>query len=384
VSAVAGGITNGRRAEKAPAGKVPAQAESVPPVDFDHEELVIRRGPRSAMETIVAIHSTTLGPALGGVRLWRYGSMLDGARDALRLARGMTYKAAAAGLDLGGGKGVIAAPEGPDLDGQRRRDALLDFGDLVESLDGRYITAEDVGISPEDLVAIRERTSHVTGLPPEHGGSGDPSPFTAIGVEAAIRACLAEAFGSEELHGRRIAIAGVGHVGAKLATRLAERGAELILSDIDPSKRMLAETLGADWVEPEAELVVDCDVLAPCALGGAIHEGNVDELRCSIVCGSANNVLADDALAERLAAREIIYAPDFIANAGGLIHVYGEIHDLSDEETVALAEGIRNSISWVLEAARMRAITPLAAAYAVARERLEAARRRGTPAKLAS
>jgi leucine dehydrogenase len=372
VSAVAGGITNGRR------------AESVPPVDFDHEELVIRRGPRSGMETIVAIHSTTLGPALGGVRLWRYGSMLDVARDALRLARGMTYKAAAAGLDLGGGKGVIAAPEGPDLDGQRRRDALLDFGDLVESLDGRYITAEDVGISPEDLVAIRERTSQVTGLPPEHGGSGDPSPFTAIGVEAAIRACLAEAFGSEELHGRRIAIAGVGHVGAKLATRLAERGAELILSDIDPSKRMLAETLGADWVEPEAELVVDCDVLAPCALGGAIHEGNVDELRCSIVCGSANNVLADDALAERLAGREIIYAPDFIANAGGLIHVYGEIHDLSDEETVALAEGIRNSISWVLEAARMRAITPLAAAYAVARERLEAARRRGTPAKLAS
>jgi leucine dehydrogenase len=384
MSAVAGELTNGHRVEEAPAEKVPAHTETVPPVEFDHEELVIRRGPRSGMETIVAVHSTTLGPALGGVRLWRYDSVLDGSRDGLRLARGMTYKAAAAGLDLGGGKGVIVAPEGPDLDGPRRRDALLDFGDLVESLEGRYITAEDVGISPEDLVAIRERTSQVTGLPPEHGGSGDPSPFTAIGVEAAIRACLAEAFGSAELHGRRIAIAGVGHVGAKLATRLAEHGAELILSDIDPGKRMLAERLGADWVEPEAELVVDCDVLAPCALGGAIHEGNVEELRCSIVCGSANNVLADDALAERLAAREILYAPDFIANAGGLIHVYGEIHGLSDEETVSLAEGIRDSTSWVLEAARLHGITPLAAAYEVARERLEAARRRYAPAKLAS
>jgi leucine dehydrogenase len=384
MSAVAGHRTNGRRAQKAPASKVPAQAESVPPVAFDHEELVVQRGPRTGMEMVVAIHSTTLGPALGGVRLWRYGSVLDGARDALRLARGMTYKAAAAGLDLGGGKGVIVAPDGPDLQGARRRDALLDFGDLVESLHGRYITAEDVGISPEDLVAIRERSSHVTGLPPEHGGSGDPSPFTAIGVEAAIRACLAEAFGSEELDGRTIAIAGLGHVGAKLAGRLAERGAALVVSDIDPSKQALAERLGARWVEPEEELVVDCDVLAPCALGGSVHEGNVHELRCSIVCGSANNVLADDALADELAAREIIYAPDFIANAGGLIHVYGEIRELSDEETVALAEGIRDSVGSVLETARLRGITPLAAAYELARERLKRARLESPPAKLGS
>jgi len=374
----------GRRSKKAPASKVPAQAESVPPVEFDHEELVVRRGPRTGMETIVAIHSTTLGPALGGVRLWRYGSVLDGARDALRLARGMTYKAAAARLQLGGGKGVIVAPEGPDLHGPRRRDALLDFGEVVESLGGRYITAEDVGISPEDLVAIHERTSHATGLPPEHGGSGDPSPFTAIGVEAAIRACLAEVFGSEELHGRRIAIAGLGHVGAKLAARLAERGAGLIVCDIDPGKQVLAEDLGANWVEPDEELLVECDVLAPCALGGAIEPDNVEKLRCAIVCGSANNVLANDALAERLAEREILYAPDFIANAGGLIHVYGEIHELSDEETVALAEGIRDSISSVLETARLREITPLAAAYELARERLKEARLESPPARLAS
>jgi leucine dehydrogenase len=224
----------------------------------------------------------------------------------------------------------------------------------------------------------------VTGLPPEHGGSGDPSPFTAIGVEAAIRACLAEAFGSEELDGCTIAIAGLGHVGAKLAARLTERGAQLIVSDIDPAKRTFADTVGAIWVEPDEELVVDCDVLAPCALGGAIHRNNVNQLRCSIICGSANNVLADDGLAEELAAREILYAPDFIANAGGLIHVYGEIHELSDDETVALAEGIGASVSSVLEAARTREITPLAAAYEVARERLEGARRRGAPAKLAS
>src|SRR5215210_6298312 len=210
---------------------------AVPPVPFDPEELVVRRGSRSGRYVVVAVHSTALGPALGGVRLWHYDGTVDGVRDALRLARGMTYKAAAAGLGLGGGKGVICAAPGSHPTGRARRDLLLDFADLVQSLDGRYITAEDVGTSPSDLVTIRERTEHVTGLPPERGGTGDPSPFTALGVEAAMRACARERFGSRDLTGRRVAIAGLGHVGSRLGERLVRAGAELTVSDIDPAKR---------------------------------------------------------------------------------------------------------------------------------------------------
>lgn len=344
----------------------------IPPVEFDHEELVVRRGERSGLEVMVAVHSTALGPALGGVRLWHYGETLDGARDALRLARGMTHKAAAAGIELGGGKGVIRAPA-RSLAGEKRRAALLDFGDLVESLGGRYITAEDVGTSPEDLLAIHERTEHVTGLSPEHGGSGDPSPFTAMGVEAAMRACAREAFGTVDLRGRRIVVAGLGHVGSKLARRLVEAGAELIVSDIDPAKQALAQELAAEWVEPEEEIVVQCDLLAPCALGGAIHAGNVSLLRCRAICGCANNQLADERLAEALLDRGILYAPDFIANAGGLIHVYREIRGYSEEEAIELVLAIEGSVDGVLRAARERGITPLLAAHELARERLDVA-----------
>ena len=362
-------------------GPVPAALErpatfaepTIPPVAFDHEELVVRRGRRSGVYGAVAIHSTALGPALGGLRIWHYATTGDGARDALRLASGMTYKAAAAGLDLGGGKGVICAPaEG--LEGDRRRAALLDFADLVESLDGRYITAEDVGTSPADLVTIAERTSHLTGLPPERGGSGDPSPFTAIGVEAAIRASVRAHFGDDSLAGRRVAVVGLGHVGASLAARLAEDGCELVVSDI-VDRRELAAALGAAWVDPAVALQAECDVLAPCALGGAITARNATELRCAIVCGSANNQLADESLAEVLRARGIVYAPDFIANAGGLIHVYRELKGYSEERAVALAEGIGDTVAGVLATADERSITPLVAADEIARERLDAALR---------
>jgi leucine dehydrogenase len=346
----------------------------VPPVPFDHEELVVRRGRRSGRYVIVAVHSTALGPALGGVRLWRYEATIDGARDALRLARGMTYKAAAAGLQLGGGKGVICAPSGAPPTGQDRRALLLDFGDLVEALRGRYITAEDVGMTAEDLVVISERTGHLTGLPPDHGGSGDPSPFTALGVEAAMRACARERFGSPSLSGRRIVIAGLGHVGSKLARRLVDAGAELAVSDIDPARRELATELEAEWIEPSKEMVAECDLLAPCALGGAIDAANLPRLRCEIVCGCANNQLADEGLADALAEREILYAPDFIVNAGGLIHVYREIRGYSEHEARQLALGIEDNLNRVLATAVERSITPLRAAREVAQERLDAAR----------
>jgi leucine dehydrogenase len=287
----------------------------------------------------------------------------------------MTLKAAAAGLDLGGGKGVICAgPDGPPR-GRERRDVLLDFGDLVESLDGRYITAEDVGISPEDLETIGERTSHLTGMPLERGGSGDPSPFTAEGIEAAMRACARARFGSTLLAGKRVAVIGLGHVGARLAGRLAEAGAQLALTDIEPAKRDLAERLGAEWIEPESAISERCDILAPCALGGVIDAATVPLLRCRIVCGSANNQLADEGLDELLAERDVLYAPDFIANAGGLIHVYMEIRGYTEEHARELARGIETTMGRILTTAATRKTTPLRAAAALARERLDAAER---------
>lgn len=358
--------TNGRPAE-------PATVQSAVPLD--HEQLVLRKGERSGLRVIVAVHSTALGPALGGVRMWPYAGPGDAVRDALRLARGMTLKAAAAGLDLGGGKGVICLEGTRDLAADGRREALLDFADLVESLGGRYVTAEDVGTDTEDMVVIATRTSHVTGLPVKRGGSGDPSPLTALGVLSAMRACCKHAFGSRELAGRRVAVAGLGHVGGKLARLLVEAGAELVVSDIDPAKRRLASELGARWVPPAEEMLIECDVLAPCALGGAVHAGNVAELRCAIVCGAANNQLADEGLAETLAEREILYAPDFVVNAGGLMNVYREIRGYDAERARDLARGVEQTISGILASAAERGIIPLAAARELALARLEAAGR---------
>jgi leucine dehydrogenase len=351
---------------------VRAVGDAVPHVPLEHEELVVRRGPRSGIQLVVAVHSTALGPALGGARIWHYRTPDDGVRDALRLSRSMTLKAAAAGLELGGGKSVLCAPaEAPRGDARRRM--LLDFGDLVESLDGRYITAEDVGCGAADLVAVSERTKHVTGLPAEHGGAGDPSPFTARGVEAAMRACLRHRFGRRDVVGSRVVIVGLGNVGSRLARRLAEDGARLAVSDIDQRRREIADELDAEWLDPREAMVHPCDVLAPCALGGAIDEANVDLLDCEIVCGSANNQLADDDLARRLDARGVLYAPDFIANAGGLISVYRELRGYGDDEAIRLAEGIEGTTGRVLEAAGQRSITPLEAARELARERLETA-----------
>ena len=350
-------------------------ARPAPALELDHEELVVRRGPRSGCEVIVAIHSTALGPALGGLRMWPFATPLEGVADALRLARGMTYKAAAAGLDLGGGKGVIRTPTGNGAAGALRRDMLLDFAEIVESLDGRYITAEDVGTGPDDMVVISELTGHVSGMPPERGGTGDPSPFTAMGVEAAIRACVAHRRGSRDLTGLGVVVLGLGHVGSRLARRLADAGARLTVADVDESKRALAEELGARWLDPGEALRARCDVLAPCALGGVIDRAAIGGLRAEIVCGAANNQLADEGLATELASRGILYAPDFIANAGGLMNVYREVHRHDEEWTRERAAGIEQTLGRILATAEQRRLTPLAAAYGLARERLDEALR---------
>jgi leucine dehydrogenase len=352
-----------------------AQRAETPLVTLDHEELVVRRGPLSGAYTIVAVHSTALGPSLGGCRLWRYESSAAGARDALRLSRAMTFKAAAAGLRLGGGKGVICAEPGPPPTGRRRRALLHDFADTVNVLTGSYVTAEDVGTSARDMAVIAERTEHVSGLGRSRGGSGNPSPFTARGVEAAMRACCAREFGTRDLRGRSIAIVGAGHVGSELAKRLARTGAKLLLADIDPAKRTLAERLGARWTDPSSALLAEVDLVAPCALGGAIDEVNVGRIRARVVCGAANNQLAHDGLAEDLAARGILYAPDYIVNAGGLINISVEFDEGGYDAAVARrrVDGIEATMDEILDEVDAAGGTPLTAADRLARRNLHRA-----------
>jgi leucine dehydrogenase len=340
---------------------------------LEHEELLVHRGERSGIQLTIAIHSTALGPALGGARLWSYRALGDAIADALRLSEAMTYKAAAAGLELGGGKAVLCAPPDHELSPEDRRNLMLDLGDAVESLDGRYVTAEDVGVGPADMAIIGERTTHVVGRPADTGGSGDPSPVTARGVEAAVRACCEHHYGSGDLDGRVVTIVGLGHVGLALAELLAATGCELRVSDIDDRKRAATERLGALWVAPESAAGAECDVFAPCALGGAINPESIEQLRCEIVCGSANNVLADDSLAAALHDRDILYAPDFIANAGGLINVYGELRHLGHDRVEELVNGIGEALRRVFEVSSARSVTPLEAAKAVAEDALEAA-----------
>jgi leucine dehydrogenase len=262
---------------------------------------------------------------------------------------------------------------------------MLDVGDIVDSLEGRYVTAEDVGTGTDDMAIIRERTEHVVGLPIDSGGSGDPSPITARGVESAIRASCAHRYGNGDLLGRRVSVVGLGHVGSHLAERLAAGGADLAVTDIDPGRRKLAERLDARWLDPVEAITAECDVLAPCALGAAIDGDVAERLRCEIVCGAANNVLADPSLAEGLAERGVLYAPDFIANAGGLINVYGELQSLDRDRLEPLLDGIGEALARVFRAATERSVTPLDAASALAEERLDAARQAaiGVPASAA-
>lgn len=333
------------------------------------ERVEVRRGERSGCTLAVAVHSTRLGPALGGARMWHYRNDEEAVADARRLAAAMTLKAAAAGLDLGGGKGVLAAPGPEALSGELRRAMLLDFGDLVEELGGAYVTAEDVGTGAEDMATIAERTAHVVGRSEAEGGSGDPSPATALGVVAAMRACGAHRFGNRDLSGLRVCVIGLGHVGSRVAALLAAEGAELLVTDVDSAKRADAPT-GSAWIAPEQAIATSCDVLAPCALGGAIGFAEAGELRAEIVCGAANNVLASDEVAAELDARGVLYAPDFIVNAGGLIRVYGELHSLPRERALNLARGIESTMRRILEVADARWVTPLEAAREIAEDRL--------------
>lgn len=340
------------------------------PVPFEHEELVVRRGRRSGLYVMVAVHSTVRGPSLGGCRMWRYDDTGPAVADALRLSRAMTFKAAVADLPLGGGKGVIALRDGPPQ-GRARRDVLLDFGETVEALAGSYITAEDVGTSARDMAAISEATRHVSGLSPSRGGSGDPSPATALGVHAALMASCERAFGSASAKGRTVCVVGLGSVGLRLARLLAKDGAKLIVSDIDERKRADADRLGARWIAADRAITTAADLLAPCALGGVLDEDTVPRLQAPVVVGAANNQLADESIADLLAQRGVLWAPDFVANAGGIINISVELEPGGYDAARARrrVRGVGDTLRGIYDTAGDR-VTPLSAAMELARRRL--------------
>jgi leucine dehydrogenase len=334
-----------------------------------HEQLVIWNEPELGYRGIIAIHDTTMGPALGGTRFWNYESDRAAVIDALRLARGMTYKAAITGLNLGGGKSVIWGDN-------RTKDREMIFrahGRAVESLQGRYITAEDVGTSPDDMEFVAMETEHVAGL---LGRSGDPSPVTAFGVYRGIKACAAIEYGDDSLAGRHVAVQGLGHVGYHLCEDLAQEGARLTVTDIDPERvERVVDAFGATAVAPDAIYDVEADIFAPCALGAVVDDETIGRLKVDIVAGAANNQLADGPIhGWGLHQRGILYAPDYVINAGGLINVYGELADWSPARSKRKAGDIFNTLLRIFELAKSEGIPTEAAANRVAEERIREAR----------
>jgi leucine dehydrogenase len=334
-----------------------------------HEEIVYFNDPSSGLRAIVAIHSTALGPALGGTRFYPYPSEDAALQDALRLSRGMTYKAAAAGLDLGGGKAVIIG----DPKRSKSEELLRAYGRFIESLGGRYITAEDVGTSRDDVDIVRRETRYVTGVSLSMGGSGDPSPMTAYGVYLSMLACAEATWRQHSLRGRRVAVQGVGKVGYALVKLLVEDGgAHVTVSDIDvDSVARAVRDFGVETAPADRIHAVECDVFAPCALGGIINDKTIPELRCAVVAGSANNQLERPDHGKALAELGILYAPDFVANAGGLINVADELQGYQPERAKASVESVYRTLREVFTIARADHISTAEAADRFAESRID-------------
>ncbi len=332
-----------------------------------HEQVVFGVDPVSGLKSIIAIHSTVLGPALGGTRFFPYSSEDEALADVLRLSEGMTYKAAAAGLDLGGGKAVIIGD--PHTDKSER--LFRAYGRLVDSLGGRYITAEDVGTTAEDLTLVARETRWAAGTPEAEGGSGDPSPVTARGLFAATRAAARHRWGSSDLTGRRVMVQGVGKVGRAFVRHLVEARAEVMVSDsYRPALDEVVESFGVKAIEAEDTFEADVDILAPCAMGAVLDETTIGKLNCEVVVGSANNQLATPGDGHRLAERDILYAPDFVVNAGGLINVYDELLGYSKARALHRVDGIYAATLHILRTADREGVIPNVAARRVAERRI--------------
>ena len=336
--------------------------------EMGHEQVVICSDPSVGYKGILAVHSTKLGPALGGTRFWQYASDEEAITDALRLSRGMTYKNAVAGLNLGGGKSIIIG----DNKTKDREKIFRAHGRFVESLGGRYITAEDVGTTTKDMDYVNMETEHVAGLA---GKSGNPSPVTAHGVFRAVQASANRMWGSDSLEGKCVAVQGCGSVGTYLAKELHEAGAKLIVSDIDAAKAAkVSRMTGAEIVEGDAIFSADADIFSPCALGGIINDTTIPMLKAYIVAGGANNQLLEERHGDELQRLGILYAPDYVANAGGVINVFGEVAGWDAQHALDKADDIYDTILKVFEIADARHISTYEAADRVAEQRLAAAK----------
>jgi len=334
----------------------------------DHEQVIICSSREFGLRAIIAIHDTSLGPALGGTRMWTYASDEDALRDALRLSRGMTYKAAVTGLNLGGGKAVIIG------DPRKDKSEILFrmYGRFIEGLAGRYITAEDVGTTVRDMEWVRMETRYVTGIDKALGGSGDPSPVTALGVYYGMKACVKELSGNDSLAGKSVIVQGAGNVGSYLCTHLASEGVKIYLTDIDPERlKAVAERTGAERVDPEKIFDIRADIFAPCALGAIVNDDTLPRLKVKIIAGGANNQLADEEKhGKMLVEKGILYAPDYAINAGGLINVANELEGYSRERALARAEGIYGTILEIFAIASAAGVPSYEASRKLAEDRI--------------
>lgn len=335
-----------------------------------HEQILFCNDPATGLKAIIAIHNTVLGPALGGTRMWMYASEAEALTDVLRLSRGMTYKAAISGLNLGGGKAVIIG------DSRKiKNEALMRrFGMFVDTLGGKYITAEDVGMTTRDMEYIHMETDHVVGIPQTLGGGGDPSPVTAYGVYMGMKAAAKQVYGHEELNGKKVLVQGAGNVGGYLVDYLIEEGAKVMISDIfeDKIKRITNEYPHVEVVSADKVLELDMDIYAPCALGATLNDVSIPKLKCAIVAGAANNQLAEEVKhGQQLLDKGIVYAPDFLINAGGLINCYSELEGYNQERAMQQAEQIFDTTTQVLLEAKSENKPTYAVANNMAERRIE-------------
>lgn len=336
----------------------------------NHEQVVFCNDNATGLKAIIAIHNTILGPSLGGTRMWAYNNEMEALNDVLRLSRGMTYKSSVAGLNLGGGKAVIIG----DAKKVKSEALLRRFGKFVNSLGGKYITAEDVAMTSRDMEIIKMETDYVSGLPENMGGSGDPSPVTAYGVYVSMKASAREVWGSDSLNGKKVLVQGIGHVGESLVGHLSKEGAKVYINDINEERlKTVADKYKAEVVKADGMFDLDIDVYAPCALGATVNDETLSRLKCKVICGAANNQLANEVIhGEAVGKQGILYAPDFVVNAGGIINVYYELEGYNRERALAHAEKIYDTTWNLFQMAKKEGIPTYMAANKLGEQRLEA------------
>ncbi|MFO8146722.1 MAG: Leu/Phe/Val dehydrogenase [Bacteroidota bacterium] len=338
-------------------------------LSFDnHEQVVFCNDKDTGLKAIIGIHNTVLGPALGGTRMWNYASEWEALNDALRLSRGMTYKSAITGLNLGGGKAVIIG----DAKTQKTPELMRRFGQFVHSLSGKYITAEDIGMDTEDMDIVREVTPFVTGISKSKGGAGNPSPITAYGVFMGMKAAAKYKYGSEDLEGKKVMVQGIGHVGESLVEHLTNEGAQVFIADINQERLDEVSRKYNATIYVGDIYSADVDIYAPCALGASVNDETINRIKASIIAGAANNQLADERIHGKiLKDKGIVYAPDFLINAGGIINVYAELEGYDRKEIMRKTENIYNTTLEILKSAETKNITTHNAALQIAQQRID-------------